>query len=275
MTAKRWDSRRVYAALVFVPLFYALVRYAHPLAFSGLVAAAALISVAEFYRLHFREEGMPSAVMTFGFGATALVLASFQWPGRWPERAMVLVIVIGALLHRLCGRRTVTHGLMDPAIVAFGPLYVGLCLGHLLTTRALPDGEFLIFGLFLITWAADIGAYYAGTSLGRHKLAPSISPNKTVEGLVGGLMASILTAFLVQAWFLPSWTMVDCVALAFLLTAAGLLGDLTESAMKRGAGVKDSGGLIPGHGGMLDRLDSLLFTAPAFYYYVTLAKPLN
>ncbi len=272
MTAKRWDSRRVYAALVFLPLFYALVRYAPPVAFFGLVAAAALLSVAEFYRLHFRDEGLPAAVMTVGFGATALLLASFQWPGRVSEHTIVLIIVLGALVHRLYGRRTVAHGLMDPAIVAFGPLYVGLCLGHLLPTRALPDGEFLIFGLFLVTWAADTGAYYAGTSLGRHKLAPSISPNKTIEGLAGGLAAAILASFASQAWFLPSWTVTDCVAVAFLLTAAGLLGDLAESAMKRGAGVKDSGSLIPGHGGMLDRLDSLLFTAPAFYYYVTLAK---
>lgn len=272
MTAKRWDSRRVYAALVFLPLFYALVRYAPPLSFFGLVATAALISVAEFYRLHFREEGLPSAVMTLGFGATALVLASFQWPGGISERTLVLIIVVAALLHRLWARGTVTHGLMDPAIVAFGPLYIGLCLGHLLATRALPDGEFLIFGLFLVTWAADTGAYYAGTTLGRHKLAPSISPNKTVEGLAGGLVAAIAAAFLAQAWFLPSLTVTDCAAVGCLLTAAGLFGDLAESAMKRGAGVKDSGSVIPGHGGMLDRLDSLLFTAPAFYYYVTLAK---
>ena len=272
MTARRWDSRRVYATLLFVPLFYALVRHAPPPAFFALVVAAALLSVAEFYRLHFREEGLPSAAMTIGFGATMLVLASFQWPGGIPERALALVIVIGALLHRLCSRRTVTHGLMDPAVVAFGPLYVGLCLGHLLLVRAMPEGDFLIFGLFLITWAADTGAYYAGTSLGRHKLAPVISPNKTVEGLAGGLAAAILSAFLARAWFLPSLSVTDCVAVAGLLTIAGLLGDLAESAMKRGAGVKYSGNLIPGHGGMLDRLDSLLFTAPAFYYYVLLAK---
>jgi phosphatidate cytidylyltransferase len=272
MTATRWDSRRVYTAVIFVPLFYALVRYASPIAFFALVGAAALLAVAEFYRLHFREEGLPSAVMTFGFGATALVLASFQWPGGVSDRTIILIIVAGALLHRLGARRTITQGLTDPAIVAFGPLYVGLCLGHLLLTRALPDGEFLIFGLFLITWVADTGAYYAGTSLGRHKLAPSISPNKTIEGLAGGLAAALLASFLAQAWFLPSWTSADCVALACLLTVTGLLGDLTESAMKRGAGVKDSGSLIPGHGGMLDRLDSLLFAAPAFYYYVSLVK---
>jgi phosphatidate cytidylyltransferase len=272
MTARRWDNRRVYVALLFVPLFYALVRHAHPLAFVALVMAAALQSVAEFYRLHFREEGLPSAAMTVGFGATTLVLASFQWPGSLSGHTLALVIVIGALMHRLFARRSVTHGLMDPAIIVFGPLYIGLCLGHLLLVRAMPDGEFLIFGLFLVTWAADTGAYYAGTSLGRHKLAPAISPNKTVEGFAGGLAAAILSAFLAQAWFLPSLTGADCVALGFLLTIAGLLGDLAESAMKRGAGVKDSGSLIPGHGGILDRLDSLLFTAPAFYYYVFLVK---
>jgi phosphatidate cytidylyltransferase len=272
MTATKWDPRRTYAALVFIPLFYVIVRHAPPLAFFALVAAAALLSVAEFYRLHFRDEGLPSAVMTLGFGATMLVLASFQWPGGISERTVVLVIVIGALLHRLAGRRTLTQGLMDPAIAAFGPLYVGLCLGHLLPVRAMPEGEFLIFALFLITWAGDTGAYYAGTSLGRHKLAPAISPNKTIEGLAGGLVAAVLAASLAQVWFLPSLTNGDCVALGGLLTTAGLLGDLAESAMKRGAGVKDSGSLIPGHGGMLDRLDSLLFTAPAFYYYVLLAK---
>jgi phosphatidate cytidylyltransferase len=272
MTATRWDSRRVYAALAFVPLFYALVRHAPPLAFFALVAAAALLCVAEFYRLHFREKGLPAAVMTLGFGATALILSSFQWPGGVPGQTIVLIVLIGSLLHRLCARRAAAHGLTEPAVVAFGPLYIGLCLGHLLLIRAMPEGEFLIFGLFLITWAADTGAYYVGTSLGRHKLAPSISPNKTIEGVAGGLVAAVLAASLAQIWFLPSLTNTDCVALGCLLTIAGLLGDLAESAMKRGAGVKDSGSLIPGHGGMLDRLDSLLFTAPAFYYYVWLVK---
>lgn len=272
MTTRRWDGRRIYAALVFVPLFYALVRYAPPIALFALTLGAALLAVAEFYRLHFRDEGLPAAVMTVGLGATTLILASFQWPGVVSERAIVLIVVVGALLHRLCARRTMAQGLKDPALVAFGPLYVGLCLGHVLLARALPDGEFLIFGLFLITWAADTGAYYIGMSMGRHKLAPAISPNKTVEGLAGGLIAALLAAFLARAWFLPSLTSADCVAVAGLLTVAGLLGDLAESAMKRGAGVKDSGNLIPGHGGMLDRLDSLLFTAPAFYYYVALVK---
>jgi phosphatidate cytidylyltransferase len=139
-------------------------------------------------------------------------------------------------------------------------------------TRALPNGELLIFFLLLVTWAGDTGAYYAGMSLGRRKLAPVISPNKTVEGLIGGLMLAVLAAVGARLWFLPSFSLADCLATGLLLTGAGVLGDLAESALKRSAGVKDSGSLIPAHGGMLDRLDSLLFTAPAFYYYVTVVK---
>jgi phosphatidate cytidylyltransferase len=139
-------------------------------------------------------------------------------------------------------------------------------------TRALEGGEFLIFFLVLVTWAGDAGAYYTGRSLGRRQLAPVISPNKTVEGLLGGLILAVAAALVARAWFLPSFSVADCVAIGLLLTMAGALGDLTESVLKRSAGVKDSGTVIPAHGGMLDRLDSLLFAAPAFYYYVTLVK---
>jgi phosphatidate cytidylyltransferase len=103
-------------------------------------------------------------------------------------------------------------------------------------------------------------------------LSPIISPKKTVEGLLGGIVLALVVALASQLWFLPSLTATDAVVLAIVMTLAGLLGDLAESAMKRSANQKDSGTLIPGHGGMLDRLDSLLFTAPCFYYYVTLVK---
>jgi phosphatidate cytidylyltransferase len=272
MSTQHWDRQRVYVTLIFAPLFYLLVRHAPPGALFALTLGAALFAVAEYYRLHFRADSLPAALMAVGFCATALILGSFQWPLFISERSTVLLIIMGALVYRLCAGWTITRGLTEPAIVAFGPLYVGLGLGHLLLIRALPDGEFLVFGLLLVTWAADAGAYYLGTSVGRHKLAPTISPNKTVEGLVGGFLAATLAAFLARLWFLPHLTALDCLALASLLTAAGLLGDLVESAMKRGAGVKDSGKLIPGHGGMLDRLDSLLFTAPTFYYYVAFLK---
>jgi phosphatidate cytidylyltransferase len=141
-------------------------------------------------------------------------------------------------------------------------------------TRLLPQGEWLIFFLLLVTWASDTGAYYVGTLYGRHRLAPTISPKKTVEGLVGGLIAAIIAGYIARWWFLPELSGLDCLVLATLLTIAGLWGDLAESAMKRTVGMKDSGGILPGHGGMLDRLDSLLFATPVFYYYITLASRL-
>lgn len=268
----RFDSRRVYVALGFLPLFYALIRHAPPIGFFGLVALAALIAVWEFYRLSFHTTATSPLLYLPGGAATTLLLATAQWPGLLPDRAMLIGTMMVALCVPLLARRAQTHGLTDPALLAFGPLYIGLSLSHLLLTRSLADGAWLIFFVVLVTWAGDTGAYYVGMSMGRHKLAPTISPNKTIEGFVGGLVFAIMAAFASREWFLPSFTTGDCIGTGLLLTVAGVTGDLAESALKRGAGVKDSGALLPGHGGILDRLDSLLFTAPVFYYYVTLVK---
>lgn len=269
--ARRLDARRIYPALVFIPLFYLLVRYAPPSAFFVLVAATALLALAEFYRLHF-QEGSDRIGMGLGLGLTGLLLASLQWPGIISERSVFLLAVFSVLTYRLVSPRALTQGLVDSAVLVCGVLYIGLTMGCLLLTRTLAGGEFLIFFLLLVTWAGDTGAYYTGMRLGRRKLAPVISPNKTVEGLIGGVLLAILAAVGASFWFLPSFSLADCLATGLLLTGAGALGDLAESALKRSVGVKDSGTLIPAHGGMLDRLDSLLFTAPAFYYYVTLVK---
>ncbi len=270
-TKKRVDGRRLYAALIFIPLFYVLVRYFPPVFFFGLVVGAALLAQFEFYRLHFRDDRVP-VLAALGLGTGALLLASLQWPGTLPERAVLLVALIAALTSRLVATSELKRSLVDSSVMVFGVLYVSLTLGHLLLTRTLPGGEYLIFFLVLVTWAGDTGAYYAGVTLGRHKLAPVVSPNKTIEGLLGGLVLAVVVAFIAQRWFLPTFTILDCVATGLLLTGVGVLGDLSESAMKRSAGVKDSGAVIPAHGGMLDRLDSLLFTAPTFYYYMTLVK---
>ncbi len=270
-TKKRVDGRRLYAALIFIPLFYVLVRYFPPIFFFGLVVGAALLAQFEFYRLHFRDDRVP-VLAALGLGTGAVLLASLQWPGFLSERVVFLVALIAALTSRLVATSELKRSLVDSSVMVFGILYVSLTLGHLLLTRTLPGGEYLIFFLVLVTWAGDTGAYYAGVTLGRHKLAPVVSPNKTIEGLLGGLVLAVVVAFIAQRWFLPTFTILDCVATGLLLTGVGVLGDLSESAMKRSAGVKDSGAVIPAHGGMLDRLDSLLFTAPTFYYYMTLVK---
>jgi phosphatidate cytidylyltransferase len=265
------DGRRFYAAFVFIPLFYLLLRYGPPVAFFGLVLGSALVAQMEFYRLYFRAD-LPLLETTLGMGLLALFLAAAQWPGAISIGTVGLASLAAVLISRLLSGRDLRHGLTDSAVLLFGVCYLGLTLGTLLPTRQLAGGEFLIFFLFLVTWAGDTGAYFVGVNFGKRPLAPVISPSKTVEGLLGGLALAVAAAFLARAWFLPSFSPADCLATGLLLTLAGVLGDLTESVLKRSAGVKDSGGIIPAHGGMLDRLDSVLFAAPAFYYYVTLIK---
>lgn len=266
---KKVEGRRLYAALIFFPLFYVLVRYCSPVFFFGLVAGAALLAQFEFYRLHFREN-RGWGLMALGLGTGALLLASLHWPGALPTSAVFLLIPASALIYRIVSTSELKGSLVEASVMAFGVLYISLTLGHLVLIRALPSGEYLIFFVVLVTWAGDAGAYYAGVFLGRHQLAPNISPDKTTEGLMGGLVSAVVVALVAQMWFLPSFTSSESLTIGIILTSVGVLGDLSESALKRGAGVKDSGFLIPGHGGMLDRLDSLLFTAPTFYYYIIL-----
>lgn len=270
-TARRWDRRRIYTALVFIPLFYLLVRYLPPIAFFGLVAGASWLALVELYRLHFQSQSETTAIVV-GLIGTTLLLGHLQWPEALPLRPLLLFIVIMTILFYLLSKHDLSRSLVDVAVLNFGTLYIGLTLGHLLLTRALPDGIFLIFFVVLVTWAGDTGAYFAGVSMGHTPLAPRISPKKTVEGLVGGCVLAVIVALIARSWFIQSMTVADAVVLGCVLTVAGLIGDLSESMFKRGAGVKDSGALIPGHGGMLDRLDSLLLTAPTYYYYVTLVK---
>ena len=251
---------------------YAIIRYLPPLAFSGPVVLAGGLALFEFYRMCF---GGRSHSLLIGIGLTgfvALILGT-----HWPNIIVptLLATLIGIISVPLFSRVSLEQSLRDSAMTLFGVLYLGLTLGPLSMTRLLPQGEWLIFFLLLVTWVSDAGAYYVGTLYGRHRLAPRISPKKTVEGLVGGLIGAIIAAYAVRWWFLPELSDLDCLVLAILLTITGLWGDLTESAMKRSVGMKDSGGILPGHGGMLDRLDSLLFTAPAFYYYITMASRLR
>ncbi|GAB6157603.1 phosphatidate cytidylyltransferase [Desulfotomaculum varum] len=154
----------------------------------------------------------------------------------------------------------------------FGNLVATLYLGNLVflyLTRELPGGLAWLLLILTTTWASDTFAYFVGRAMGRHKLAPLLSPKKTIEGAVGGIAGAALTAYLL-AQFMPGLPVQPVVLLGALVGAASLLGDLFESALKRQAGVKDSGHLIPGHGGILDRFDSLLITTPLVYYIIKL-----
>jgi phosphatidate cytidylyltransferase len=258
------DRRRVYAALVFFPCFYVLVRFLHPIAFLLFVIAGILIAQYEYYRLYFSEQRGPTIGLGLGLGLLSVL--SFAMPAYLPSQGVATGIVGAILVSQLLTRSDLKTRLLDSAVLAFGVFYIAWLLGHLIAIRQLEDGASLIFFLFLVTWANDTAAYYVGRTWGRHLLAPIISPNKTWEGAVGGMVGSIAAALICHAWFLPSLTVMQAFGVSLLLGIAGPLGDLCESVLKRSAGVKDSGALIPGHGGVLDRVDSLIFTTPAFYY---------
>jgi phosphatidate cytidylyltransferase len=149
----------------------------------------------------------------------------------------------------------------------FSVVYVGLPLALVAELRGFSSGAWWVVLLLSITWMNDTGAYFAGRAFGRHKLLPRVSPSKTWEGFAGGLLFSLGAAFAVRAVGFPALTVADCL---FLGGAAGILGpsgDLAESSLKRSFGVKDSGKVLPGHGGILDRIDALLFTAPLVYFF--------
>lgn len=263
--AARFDARRVYTVLLVAPLLYAAICYLPPIAFTCIAAVAGALSLSELYRLC-----LPSAhSLTMGVGIVGCIalIVGPHYPNM--VQPSLLVALVAILSIPLLMKMPLHDSLREGAITMTGLLYIGLTMSYLVMIRLLPQGEWFLLFLLLVTWAADTGAYYVGTLCGQHALAPRISPKKTIEGLVGGFLGAMVFAYIARWWFLSELSGLDCLVLAVLLTLAGLWGDLAESAIKRSVGAKDSGGILPGHGGMLDRLDSLLFTAPAFYYYVT------
>ena len=201
-----------------------------------------------------------------GWPLTHLVYGGWEPLPLWP---LIPLLVLTALLFRA---GDFARDVPAAAVTLVGTLYLGGlggCIAALRVMRPVERGPWRIVLLLAIVMAADTAAYFVGRALGRHKLAPTISPGKTIEGAVGGLAGGVIGAWAVSAagLDLPG---THVVALGVLVTLAAIAGDLVESLLKRWAGVKDSGRLFPGHGGMLDRLDSLLFGAAVLYYYFSL-----
>lgn len=264
--------RRVVTAAVFVPLFVWTVARAPGWLFAALVAATAAVALWELVRM-LEQAGQPiHGRLALGLGVALTV--SFELAGRAPAVMPVLpVLVLGATVAVVLTAPLWSTG--GPATAAAGltllaVLYVGWFLGHALLLHRLPQGDGLVLVLVGVTWIGESAAYLVGSAIGRRPLAPLISPRKTVEGAVAQLGASVVTAAALAAWLLPHWSPAQAGAVGALLGVTGQLGDLAESAIKRSAGVKDASGIIPGHGGVLDRLDGLLFNVPALYYVVRL-----
>jgi phosphatidate cytidylyltransferase len=264
---------RLVTGLIGAPLIVLLL-YAGP-AWGWLlfVAVAAAIGAYELFGMTHPGDG-PSRII--GVALTeAVVLALWCFTGD-PGALMTLILVapvVGTLivLVRLGDIQTAAVRVMANT---FGPIYVGGGLGSLTLLRRDGDtlgshaGAGLVVLALSLAWASDTGAYFAGRFLGKHKLYEAVSPKKTVEGALGGLAAGVLSAVVAHAWFLPELPLGQGIVLALVAGGLGQAGDLGESLIKRSFGIKDSGGIVPGHGGILDRTDALLVTGTMTYLYL-------
>lgn len=256
---KRWIT-----GLTALPALVVCVLIGGPV-LSSLVGVAALACLWEYFRLLRPAVVVSDPIQAAGFasGAALILLADVGRPDLMPLVLAGDVVLCGALSLREFGAdRSV---LERTARQIQGVVYIPLLLSLVVLLRATPDGATWIFLLCAVVFAGDTAALYAGTLWGRHKLCPSISPGKTVEGALGGLAANLLVGIAGKALFLPGVEWATCLLFALGAGLAGQVGDLFESELKRAAGIKDSGNLLPGHGGVLDRIDALLFATPVAY----------
>ncbi len=282
---------RIASAAVLIPLVLLLVFLAPMWLFGLAVALVMLLALREYFGLA-RLSGLSvlegpgylfalaliasQALVPFG---TALFLSAARLSRQSHVRLetgfspvmVLLAFVVCAAAWAFAFRVPLAQFLPALATTGFGLLWIGLPLSLLVSLRTISPyvGPRLVFFLLAVIWLGDSAAFFTGRSLGRHKLSPSISPGKTVEGAVASLLASLLFAAVFARWHHAIPMSVLLVA-ALLTNVAGQFSDLVESALKRGAGVKDSGQLIPGHGGVLDRIDSLLLAIPVLWYYSVL-----
>jgi phosphatidate cytidylyltransferase len=289
--------KRIATALVLIPIVLLLVLRAPVPIVAAVAGAVALITVHEFLKLAESYDVQPLRLPTYIFvGLLFLVLAASA-AGETPQLS-ALKFVLGVafacaispfVFLTIAMRRTQLNGAYPAAAAsAFAFAYIALPMAMLVQLRQQWAGAFLILYLLLVVWAGDIFAYFVGRSWGRHLMAPRISPKKTWEGAAASLVASLgvgillfnhslqISSFLLRMGLierrdglfgLEKPEMWPIILLTVALNIAAQLGDLVESLIKRGAGVKDSGTILPGHGGMLDRIDALLFAAPVLWYY--------
>lgn len=266
---------RILSTLVAVPILAWLIWYGS-WPFLILIIAGILLGLFELYNMP-RVKGL--RILRITAMICGVVLALCAWQGNiYYLNTLLTASILLLLAMQLFGKRPL-ETITNLSYTILGLVYVGWLLSHQLLLRKVLFGREYILLLFWITWFSDTGAYALGTTLGRHKLIPRVSPNKSIEGAIGGLIFSVasgLVAYflLEESPFLEKWlsspglSLVHYLILGLILGIVSQFGDLCESLLKRGAEIKDAGGIIPGHGGLLDVMDSLLFTSPVMYYYV-------
>jgi phosphatidate cytidylyltransferase len=256
---------RLLSGLVLVAVAVAVVWFAPPLVFLAVAELMLVVGCSEYVRLA-RAGGLDVPAVATTVGAAAMSLAGFSASGAL-ERALI-VSLVGLAVLTLARWRGKGNALANAAAAVFPVVYLGVPIGSMLSIQTL-HGREPLFLLMLTVFGSDTGQYYSGRSFGRTPLAPIVSPKKTVEGAAGGFVCGVLIMIVAGGWWLAEVNVVFRALLGAAMVALGITGDLFESMLKRSAGVKDSSTLIPGHGGVLDRIDALLFAAPVYYMVLT------
>ncbi len=255
--------KRALSVLILLPVFLGILMAGPVWLFGATVVLVAAVGQWEFTRM-FERAGFRTYRLIGLLGGIA-VTASFALPvSLHVVITAALLAVLAAGLWRPRGERVAWEPL---AITVLGICYVNWLLGYGFWLRDLPSGREWVLLLIWVTWLGETAAYLVGSSVGRHRLAPVISPKKTIEGAVAQFCVSVVAAVIGQAWFCGALPREHAVAVGAMLGVVGQVGDLVESMLKRSVGTKDTGLLIPGHGGVLDRVDSLLFNTPVLFYY--------
>jgi phosphatidate cytidylyltransferase len=235
--------------------------------FSLVITALAALALAEYLAIVLPDLSRRARIPLILFGLLPLIGAYAGGPAGLLG-GMILGL-IALLLHAIFRYADLSQPYEMISRAGFGYFYLSLCCAHLILLMGLPQGWAWLLLLTAITAGSDTAAFYTGKKFGTRKLCPAISPGKTWEGFAGGLAGSLIAALLIRHFFLPDQGLFWISFLALLLGGLGAAGDLSESVIKRAFGVKDSGRILPGHGGLMDRIDSLLLTAPALYYLLS------
>ena len=254
---------RILSAAVLIPVFFGGIWFLPSYLLLALAVVVLLLAFVEYVRL---AEALGARVPRAASGAAAVAMCAAVGLGLPLELPLAAALVgLGALI---IGSRVPAPGVLgDVAAAVFPVVYLGLPLGAFVALHAMAGREVVILLLLTIV-VSDSAQYFTGRWLGRHKLSPAISPKKTLEGALGGFVIAPAVMAVVARWWLPDRSTGWVLLVGLVLVGFGIAGDLFESLLKRSVGAKDSSALIPGHGGLLDRIDAYLFAAPVFYLYL-------
>jgi len=258
-------KQRIITALIALPIVLLITLGASIGWFATVVTVVAAVALWELYTMVMPVQRVYVRYAAIVTGALFVPLLAFDLPMFIPLSAVCFLAFAGYYLFNYAELSTVVAELGS---VVLGWLYLPLLLSHMVLLHALPHGQRWVLLVLIMTMVCDSCAYFVGTAWGKHRLYPAISPKKSIEGALGGLVGSVLAALAAHLWLVPHVSWFDCLIVGVLAGMCGQIGDLFESMLKRSANIKDSGTIFPGHGGMLDRIDSLLFSFPAVYAYL-------